>query len=149
MGLQNYTSQISASRSISMIENKLAASGASQILKEYGPKGNVFAIAFIKKIDGRDVPFRLPVNVAACETILKANIKRPRSDTMKRITAQAERTAWKIIYDWVCCQMTMLELKQAEYMQLFLPYMYDHAKRETYYDKVMAGGLKKLLPAAE
>ena len=35
MTIQNYTSQVSAARSIGLIEAKLAASGATQILKEY------------------------------------------------------------------------------------------------------------------
>jgi len=145
MGLKNYTSKIPALRTISLIEAKLAAHGASQILKEYDPDGKVEGLAFIKKIDGVEMPFKLPAKISECEKILRSMVSKPRKDTLKRISQQAERTAWKLIFDWVDVQMAMTELKQAEFMQIFMPYLYDHSKRQTYFEKMKTRGFQKLL----
>ena len=45
--------------------------------------------------------FQLPAKVDDCFKVLFTEVKRPQSDTKKRIMQQAERTAWKIISDWV------------------------------------------------
>jgi len=146
MAIKNYTSQQSAMRSICLIEAKLAAKGANQIVKFYDGFGGVESIAFMIKIDGHEMPFKLPAKVDECKKILKAKVKRPNTTIYKRIAAQAERTAWKIILDWVDVQMTMIELSQAEFMQVFMPYLYDHSKRQTYFEKIKETGFQKLLP---
>ena len=92
--------------------------------------------------------FKLPAEVEACENVLKSNIKRPRADTYKRIAAQAERTAWKIIADWVDAQMAMIKLSQVDFMQVFMAYLYDPAKMQTFYQIVKQKGFQKLLPEA-
>ena len=51
--------------------------------------------------------------------------------------------------DWVDVQMTLIELSQAEFMQVFMPYLYDHSKRQTYFEKIREKGFQKLLPANE
>lgn len=97
MGLKNYTSDTPSSRSISWIEDKLARHGARQILKEYTEGGRVASISFIMYVNEIELPFHLPARIAACEKILRGEVRRPRSNTFKRITEQAERTAWKIL----------------------------------------------------
>ena len=117
MALKNYTSQVSASRSISWIEDKLARHGARQILKEYTADGRVASIAFIMHIEGAELPFHLPARIAACEKVLKGKVRRPRPSTYKHITEQSERTAWKIMADWVDAQMAMVELAQVDVLR--------------------------------
>ena len=92
--------------------------------------------------------FKLPAQVNACEETLKASVRRPRSDTYKRIAKQAERTAWKIVADWVDAQMAMIELSQVEFMQVFMPYLYCHTKNQTYFEMMKAKGFQKMLPGA-
>jgi len=128
-----------------MIEAKLAANGATQILKAYTADGKVESIAFIKQMNGFDMPFKLPAKISECEKILRSGVKKPRKDTLKRIKQQAERTAWKMIFDWVDIQMTMIKLNQAEFMQVFMPYLYDHSKQQTYFEEMKARGFQKLL----
>lgn len=147
MALKNYTSQVSASRSISHIEDVLVGHGASQVLKKYDGKGRVSAVAFIIAIEGVEMPFKLPARVAECEKVLRSRLKKPTSETFRRIAAQSERTAWKIISDWVDAQMAMVELAQINVMEVFLPYVYDAANDRTYYQVLEARGLGKLLPA--
>ncbi len=93
MVLKNYTSQVPAYRSISWIERKLASCGSRQILKMYDDDGQVNGLAFTIPIEGLDMAFKLPAQVAACETTLLSMRKRVDSQVRKRIKAQAERTA--------------------------------------------------------
>lgn len=145
MTLMNYTSSVSASRSISYIEAKLAGQGAKQIVKFYNDDNRISSIAFTINIDGVEMPFKLPARVEQCEKVLKAKVRRPRSDTFKRITEQAERTAWKIISDWVDVQMAMIELSQVEFMEVFLPYLYSYEKNQTFFETIKERGYKALL----
>ncbi len=64
--------------------------------------------------------------------------------TRKDFVQQAERTAWKIMQDWVEVQMSMIQLKQAEFTEVFMPYIYDG--EQTVYERVKAGGMRLLLP---
>jgi hypothetical protein len=145
--LKNYTSSVSAGQSIRHIEDVLAAHGASQILKEYERDGLVTAVAFIVPMRGVDVPFKLPARVGQCEKVLRGQIKRPREDTEKKIAEQALRTAWKIVSDWVDAQMAMVDLSQVELMEVFLPYVYDGVRKQTYFERIKERGFKTLLPA--
>lgn len=42
-------------------------------------------------------------------------------------------------FQWVEIQCTMVLLGQAEPMQIFLPFVYDMKKNETFYQKVLSG----------
>lgn len=148
--LKNYTSQVPASRSISYIEQKLAQNGARQILKTYDDNGRCSGICFVIPIDGIDMPYKLPAKVAECEKVLTSNLtRRSKPEKRKKIPAQAERTAWKILSDWVEAQMAMIELAQVEPMEVFLPYVYDYQKEQTFFEAIKAKGYKVLLPSAK
>ncbi len=148
MVLKNYTSSISSARSISYIEAKLSQNGARQILKEYDPHGRVTCICFTIPLNSRDVHFKLPARIAQCEKQLEANLSnRARPETRKKIPVQAERTAWKILSDWVEIQMAMIELAQVEVLEVFLPYVYDSAKKQTFFESIKERKYKALLPS--
>ena len=146
--LKNYTSTISAARSQAFIEKKLVQHGARAIQKTYGPDGRVDAMCFSMHIEGREVFFKLPVRVANCEEVLRANLSsRARPETIKKIPDQAERTAWKIESDWVEAQMAKIELAQIEVMEVFLPYVFDG--KQTYFEILKEKGYKALLPGGK
>ena len=147
MPLKNYTSNVPASHSIGWIENKLIRHGARQILKEYAVDGRLGSIAFIIEAHGIELPFKLPARIAECEKVLKGECRRPRKETFKRIAEQAERTAWKILADWVDAQMAMIELAQVDLLEVFLPYLFDRSKQQTFYQQLQAKGIQKALPA--
>lgn len=148
--LKNYTSTVPATRSISYIETKLAQKGATQILKLYDATARVEGICFIIPMNGRDMPFKLPAKVAECEKVLMANLtSRARPETKKKIPQQAERTAWKILSDWVEAQMAMIELSQVEILEVFLSYVYDHQKQQTFFEQIKEKNYKALLPAGK
>jgi hypothetical protein len=57
---------------------------------------------------------------------------------------QAERTAWKIIQDWIEVQMSMIQMQQADFREVFLAYAWDG--KRTFFDRVREGGFAGLLP---
>jgi len=146
--LKNYTSSVPADRSISFIEKTLAQHGASMIVKMYDDQGEVVAIAFEMECKGTKLAFRLPSQIAACAKTLEANLpRRARPETIRKVGEQAARTAWKILADWTDAQMAMIDLSQVEMLQVFLPYVYDHSRNQTFYERIKERGYKALLPA--
>ena len=145
MNIKNYTSQASVDTSVAHIERRLVAHGAHDILKIYENK-RLAAIAFIATFDGKKIPFRIPARVENVRKAMVSALKRPRAGSVDRAMAQAERTAWKILSDWVDIQMSLLELDQAKFMEVFLPYIYEHEKKQTLFEKMEASGFKNLLP---
>ena len=57
--------------------------------------------------------------------------------------------SWKILQDWVEAQMAMIELAQIEVMEVFLPYLYDGQKKQTFFEQIKSKGFQKLLPKPE
>lgn len=150
MKLKNYTSEVAAITSMGKIERYLVDAGATDISKKY-EDGICTAIRFRILRKTPDAPhlgapmfFELPAQVGACYKVLFAEVKRPQADTKTRIRQQAERTAWKIIADWVQIQLSMIELEQAELIQLFLPYVFDPNTEKTFYEQLKTSGFKQL-----
>lgn len=144
--LKNYTSQVSAIKSINYIEAQLVKSGARTVVKIYDEDKKITGIWFVMQIDGKDIPFKLPSRVEACETVLISNLgPRTRPETRKKIPQQAERTAWKILSDWVEAQMAMVELAQIEITEIFLPYIYDQKNDQTFFEKIKSTNFQNLL----
>lgn len=142
--LKNYTSETPATTSMGKIERCLVEAGATDISKKY-KEGICESIVFRMMVNNIPVFFQLPARVEACFNVLWAEVKRPLADTKGRIRAQAERTAWKIVCDWVEVQLSMIRLEQAEPMQVFLPYVYDPAHEQTFYERLKERQFKGLL----
>lgn len=146
--LKNYTSSVSAARSVAFIEAKLASNGARDIIKRYDGNQCLMSIVFTIPMPkgGGDMVFKLPARVAECTKVLEANLSsRVRPETRKKIPVQAERTAWKILSDWVEAQMAMIELAQVELFEVFLPYAYDPVKEQTFFEKIKEHNYRALL----
>lgn len=146
MNLKNYTSSIPASTTISYIESHLAACGVNGITKQY--EGLVpVALFFHVELENNRYTIRLPANVAqVCEVLwndYRASVRTPRkqkSDFMD----QASRTAWKIQQDWVQVQMSLIKLKQADFRELFMGFLWDG--KRSYFQALKDGGFRALLP---
>lgn len=148
MALKNYTSKVTASRSVEFIIAKLVAHGARKIQQEYSVEGRLTGLAFIMEIGNREVPFKLPARVKECERVLEGmRSARSLHQGKGKIPEQAVRTAWKILSDWVEAQMAMIELAQVEMMEVFLPYVYNPLTDQTYFEGLKAAKYKGLLPA--
>jgi hypothetical protein len=145
--LKNYTSSVPAKQSVANIENKLVLCGARKIMKEYDEDNALDAIFFIIPVNGKEIPFKLPAKKEKCQAILRAKVKRPTTQTEKRVVEQAERTAWKIIHDWIEVKMALIELGQEEIVESFLAYVYDASQDKTYYEKLKEKSFRGLLEA--
>lgn len=147
MNVKNYTSEVPASRSMARIEEVLVEIGASNITKTYVDK-ECTGLTFLYTDPGmaQTLAFHLKAQTEECYKILAAKVKRPRRGTEQTLRSQANRTAWKILSDWTEIQCSMILLGQAAPLQMFLPFVYDVAKRETLYDKIQSGKIQLQLP---
>lgn len=161
MFLKNYTSNVPVSETVFRIEKVLIRCGAASVAKEYvGTNGVVSALSFEIDTPRGKVPVRLPVDVNRALDALWLDYadgeklspdgnevhwnnrkKKKRSDFVE----QANRTAWKIVQDWTEVQMSMIALKQADVLQVFLPYVITIGG-ESVYQRMLGGGFKALLP---
>lgn len=163
MFLKNYTSNVPVSDTIHRIEQVLLRCGVTAIAKEYSPVNPGKIMALIFTVDFGDgmgkVNIRLPADEkAAVDALFKDYAgtdpisndgKRVMSSYKKKVRSdfvqQGERTAWKIMQDWVEVQMSMIQMKQAELREVFLAYVWDG--RRTYFQALKEHGFKGLLEA--
>jgi hypothetical protein len=144
---RNYTSSVPVHQSISWIEQKLAAFGVTDVLKNYDAETKLpCALKFMLQINGQKIPIRLPAKTAECEMVLRQQIKRPRDGTLQRIHEQAARAAWKLAADWLDIQLSMVALKQKDVLEVFLADVWDENKQQTYFDRLRETKFKALLP---
>lgn len=161
MFLKNYTSAVAASHTIYRIEQLLIKVGANSIAKDYDATGKMSGLTFEIQLEGnRPMRIKIPADVEGCLSALWADYadgfslspdknevwgtarkKKKRRD----FADQAEKTAWKLMQDWVEVQISMVQLKQADFMQVFLPYAWDG--RRSFYQRLKETGFQALLPA--
>jgi len=121
MALLNYTTKIDADKTAQEIAKELSMHGAKAVLTEYDEKtGTVVAISFKIKIGEAEMGFRLPCDWKPVFHILQNDPKVPRTN---KDQAQAVRTSWRIVKDWVEAQMALVETKMVTTQQVFLPYV--------------------------
>lgn len=133
MKLKNYTSAVSPERSVLSIEKILVDIGATYIVKVY-ENSCLSGITFQVDYEGKPMLFKLPANVQAIEDILKSEIKKPRENTASRIVDQSQRTAWKLLLDWVSVQASMVLIGRRSVIEVFLPYAYNKQQNRTFYE---------------
>lgn len=161
MFLKNYTSDVPVHQTIYRIEQVLLKCGVSGIMKEYGVNQSITAITFQIKLDPeKPWAVRLPVNVQKAWDVLWLDyadgnmltadgmrVAYPASRRKKKhkgeFREQAERTAWKIVQDWVEVQMSMIQMQQADFREVFLPYLWDG--KRSYFQAVKDAGFAGLL----
>lgn len=141
--LKNYTSKVPVSKTLVLIEEELVSIGANRIVKEY-ESGKVASLAFVYKLGGNDIPFMLPVNHESTYKHLINGRKKITTSQQKQLASQAERTAWKNLYDWVRAQVVLIKLSQVDFMQVFLPFAYDYSTNTTLYDRIKGQDFKLL-----
>ena len=144
MNLRNYTSKVPASRSLENIERLLVDAGATHIARFYDGEKKVVGVLFQINMGGKPVTFKLPSRPDRVLKEMEKGRRRMRSESQKRLGEQAQRTAWKILFDWVSVQVSMVLLEQAEAAEVFLPYVYDSVKDQTLFERVKESGYKLL-----
>lgn len=147
MNLKNYTSSVPAHTTISFIEQYLAECGVLNVSKDYDANKQPTSLMF-EIMDGEHrFKVKLPAKVADVHKYLWRDYvnshTRPKK-TEKDFIEQASRTAWAIQRDWVQIQMTLIVLKQARPLEVFLAYVWDG--KQTVFQRLDSGHMKNLLP---
>ena len=146
--LKNYTSQVDASKSIAQIERRLCELGAMRVSKDFDRNRKVYtALYFELQLDRGPIAFKIPANIDACFRYINGSRKKKTEDGAKRDWEQAERTAWKTIWDWVDAQAALIEMDQATVAQAFLSQSYNREAGKTLYELVSDYGFPKTLNA--
>lgn len=144
MNLKNYTSNIPAHTTISYIEAYLAQCGVEGISKQYD-NGIPVALFFHVNLPPSRYTVRLPAKVDEVQEFFwkeyVASTKRPRK-TKEDFREQSLRTAWKIQQDWVQVQMSLIKLKQVDFLEVFMGFLWDG--RQSQYQLEMARKFKAL-----
>lgn len=144
INLKNYTSGVPPTRSVSQIEQTLVSIGAKHIAKTYDDNSNLSGITFQITQDNRPMIFKLPANVELIEKMMLDEVKRPRRGTIEKTKDQAQRTAWKLLLDWVEVQASMIIIGRREAMEVFLPYAYDPQRDQTFFERLQETKFKML-----
>ena len=118
MGILNYTTSIDSEKTILEIQKCLVKHGAMKITTDY-KDGIPCAVTFCLMIKENMVGFALPANHSGVLRAMKKDLKVGRSFCNE---AQAQRTSWRIVKDWVEAQMAIVEAELADMAEVFLPY---------------------------
>ncbi len=115
--IANYSTTVTALKSIGEIQGILVAHGAKSIFMDYD-NGEPIGLSFIVSTPYGDMPFKLPANIDRVQSVLNHQRVRTRVDR-----ELASRVAWRILKDWVRAQSAILETEMVSIDQIFLPYM--------------------------
>jgi len=126
MPILNYTTDISAHRTLSEIQQQLASKGANKVMIEYNQdpaaqRGQPIALMFqIQVGNGEDYHYRLPCRH---QGVLKA--LRNDKDVGRRYKTEqhALNVAWRIIKDWVEVQLALVQSQQSTMDEVFFAYL--------------------------
>lgn len=129
--LANYSTTVTALKSIGEIQRILVAHGASHILIDYD-NGDATGLAFIIDTPYGNVPFKLPASIEKVQAVL--NKQRVRTQVSREL---ASRVAWRILKDWLRAQMAILDTEMVSIDQIFLPYMQVNGNGKTLYQVML------------
>ncbi len=118
MPLKNYKSKVPADRSIQEIQAALVKHGAVGVLMEYEQgTGRIKMLKFLLDLNGKNIPFQLPVDWRKFQAVLK-------SQGVSRCNDEdyCYRVAWRNVRDWVMAQLALFETEMVTIPQVFLPY---------------------------
>lgn len=145
VNLKNYTSTTSVARSMEHIERTLFDIGVVNIAKSFDEEKRIVSAVFFEiRRDGKIMAFRLPARIEAVYKVFHNSYTNKGAIREDKLWIQAERTAWKIVSDWVAAQAAMIKLEQAELMEIFLPYAYIKKGNHTLYEVIKKEGYKLL-----
>lgn len=127
MNLKNYTSSVPVHQTIAFIESYLASVDVTGVTKEYVNQQPV-ALFFHVEIGEQRFTIRLPARIDEVHDYMwneYASTRRRPTKTKEDFRDQATRTAWAIQRDWIQVQMSLIKLKQAQFLEVFMGYLWD------------------------
>ena len=131
MPLLNYTTKVSARKTIGEVQGLLVQAGARSIMATYDDIGNATGIAFSIDTGYGIRSFALPVNAQRVHAVLL----REKVSSTYQTPEHAERVAWRILKDWLEAQLAIIATEMVTLDQVMLPYMHaDEGGGRTVYE---------------
>lgn len=124
MPVVNYTTTVSAEKTIWEIQQRLAKHGAKRIAVDYDDAGEPSGLSFMI-IHPEHGPrlFSLPVDTEAMRRVLVRQVGgRPGSKATS--PEQAARVAWRVMKDWIAAQLALVETTMVGLDEVMLPYIH-------------------------
>jgi len=145
MNLKNYTSTVPVGITIARIEKILCEAQVIGVSKLFDD-GKISALTFhMPTQSGGQVAIRLPVDWMAVRESLFQNycesVATPRK-TRADFNEQAERTAWKLMQDWIEVQISLVHMQKIDPLQVFIAFAWDG--KQTFFSRLKEGGFKQL-----
>ena len=144
MPIMNYTTKVSADRTVAEISQLLVKKGATEIMTSFDDDAKPVALKWRTRSKHGPLSFSMPVRVDAVYEVMTRQRVMATNAAARR--EQAYRTAWRIIKDWVEAQMALLETEMVDFEEVFMPYIL--SGRETLY-QAMSERRVKALPAGQ
>ena len=141
MAILNYTTTISARKTVGEIQEILSENGAKKIMMDYDDNQIPSQITFALKVDDQMILFALPANY---EGMLKAMSRDNKIARKYCNRDQAVRVAWRVIKVWIEAQCAIVQSGMVEMAEVFLPYAVTK-KGSTLYKEIKEGGNQLLL----
>lgn len=115
MPILNYSTSITAAKTVGEIQTMLTNAGANRIMIENDAQRQPIALAF----ELHEHQYRLPCRHEAVYIKLHRDRKvPPRLSTRE----QALRVAWRILKDWTEAQLAIIETGMVQVDEVFMPY---------------------------
>lgn len=144
--IKNYSSSVSVERSIMMIEQCLIDAGATNISKTFNEQKECNGLYYQILYEGKFLTFKLPARIESAykRALDKVSPKNRFKEVVKKnCREQAKRTAWKLLYDWVSVNYSLIKLDQIDLLQTMLAYTVDYSGK-TLYEKLKENDFKLL-----
>lgn len=119
MPLLNYTTTVSAERSIAAMQKMLVDLGARGISLEYDERKRPVGMRFGVITAYGPRTFAVPANVSRVQEVLRRQGVQPRY----RTDEHAQRVAWRILKDWLEAMLAILSTEMVTIDQIMLPYL--------------------------
>jgi hypothetical protein len=94
-----------------------------------------FLFPFVSEIRNSAIRFRQIYSDAKNKRVRAINGKQD-----KAIFEQAYRTSWKLAFEWIDIQATMIELGQVEAIEVFMPYLIVDKAGTTLFEMAKSNG---------
>jgi hypothetical protein len=134
-GPLNYTTKITAERTVGEVQQLLGAHGADAVAVIYEDRQPA-GVSFSMATPAGNRSFQLPVMVDGVRRQLQAYADEHSVKQMSRekltSTDHARRVAWRVVKDWLEAQVALIEAGMASLEQVMLPYLQVEPGRTLY-----------------
>ena len=142
-GLLNYTSTVPVDRTIAQIQAELAKHGATRIMIDLA-EGRPCGLSFQITSPRGPRSFALPVDVTAVAKVLDHQRSTGTIQRAHATHAQAERTAWRTMHDWLEVQLALVEAHLMTLEQVMLAQLIVDRTGSTLYQRYLEHDLQAL-----